>query len=395
MLRFSFMPRPPAASPVVSGIRGSVYSALLHHLETHKGEIYPLHVGDTWKLPPEGCRMANLKTTEHRGLSQYTAPQGMPELVDAVVERVRQRTGIAVERGNVFITGGATAGIASAVGAVVSPGDEVLLLAPHWPLVDGIVRMFGGRPVPVPFFGAVDSAEVAVAALRAAATSRTVALYVNTPNNPTGRILPRPLLEAIAEWARKQNVWLLFDEVYEDYVYQGEHTWGLSLAPDRAIANHSFSKAYGMAGYRCGYLAGPAAIVAEALKIHTHTTYSSPTASQAAALRVLAGPGDAWVRETREEYREVGRLAAERLGIPPPEGSTFLFLDVSRRTAGAGLDAFLEGCAKEGLFAAPGPSFGPYPNHIRICYTAAPPAVVARGIEVLVARLAVPLRADR
>jgi aspartate/methionine/tyrosine aminotransferase len=381
------MPRPPHSSPGVAAIKGSVYSALLHKLTTHKGEVYPLHVGDTWKLPPEGCRVGNLRSAELKGLSQYTEPQGLRALVDAVVERVRATTGVPVERRGVVVTGGATAGLAAAVGAIVSAGDEVLLLAPHWPLIDGIVRMFGGRPIPVPFLGAVDSAEVAAAAVRSRATPKTVALYVNTPNNPTGRVIPKLWLEALVEWARKQNVWLLFDEVYEDYQYEGMHTSGLSLAPERSIAAHSFSKAYGMAGNRCGYLVGPPALMPEILKLHTHTTYSAPTASQIVALRVLQGAGAEWLKETREEYRETGKRAAAMVGVPAPEGSTFLFLDVSKRLGDGGLMRFLESCGEEGLFAAPWPSFGPYPTHVRVCYTAARPDVVMRGMAILARKL--------
>lgn len=381
------MPRPPNASPAAAAIKGSVYSSLLHKLATHKGEVYPLHVGDTWKLPPEGCRIGNLKSTDHKGLNQYTAPQGMPALVDAVLERAAAEG--PTERSQVVITGGATAGLAAAVGAIVSPGDDVLILAPHWPLIDGIVRMFGGRPVTVPFLGAVDSPEFAVAAVRASATPKTVALYINTPNNPTGRVIPRAWLEALAELARKQNLWLLFDEVYEDYQYEGVHTPGRALAPERAFGVHSFSKAYGMAGNRCGWIVGPAPSMSEVLKLHTHTTYSAPTASQLVALRVLQGAGVAWLKEAREDYRQAGRGAAAILSVPEPEGSTFLFLDVSKRLGEGGLMKFLEACADEGLFLAPGPSFGPYPTHVRVCYTAARPEIVMRGVEILARKLGI------
>ncbi len=142
-----------------------------------------------------------------------------------------------------------------------------------------------------------------------------------------------------------------------------------------------------MAGYRCGWLAGPEAPMSGALKLHTHTVYSATTASQIAALRVLSGAGDKWLAEARTSYAETGRKAAARLGLPPPQGSTFLFPDVAPSLGPGGLQEFLEGCADEGLFAAPGPSFGPYPTHLRICYTAAPPDVVGRGIEVLARRL--------
>jgi N-succinyldiaminopimelate aminotransferase len=381
------MPNYPLVSETVAGIKGSVYSKLLHRLTTHRGEVYPFHVGDTWKRPPEGCSPDEIVSSAHPGLNQYTPPQGLPGLVDLVVERVRARTGVPVERGNVLVSGGATAGLMAAAGSVVAPGDEVLILAPHWPLIDGITRMFGGTPVPVPLLLTADSAAAAVAAVEARATGRSVALYVNTPSNPTGRVLPRPLVEALAEWAAARGLWLLFDEVYEETQFEGRHTYGFPLAPERSFSIHSFSKAYGMAGHRVGYLVGPEKPMEQALKLHTHSTYSAPTSSQRAAIRVLEGAGDAWAAATREEYRRVGAESASLLGVPAPEGSTFLFLDVAERLGPGGLPEFLEGCADDGLFAAPGPSFGPFPTHVRVCYTACPPDVVARGMKVLARRM--------
>ncbi|HUM01317.1 MAG TPA: pyridoxal phosphate-dependent aminotransferase [Thermoanaerobaculia bacterium] len=381
------MPRPPHVSGPVAGIKGSVYSKLLHRLLAHRGEVYPFHVGDTYLSPPSGCTMEEIRAADHPDLNRYTPPQGLPALVDAALERVRARTGVPLEKSRLFITGGATAGLANAVGAVASSGDEVLLLAPHWPLIDGICRTYGAIPVDVPFFGVVDSPEAATRAVEAKTSSRTVALYVNTPNNPTGRVVPRSWLEALVDWARRKDLWLFFDEVYEDFQYEGTHVSGLSLAPERAFAAYSLSKGFGMAGYRCGWLAGPAAPMEGALKLHTHNVYSAPTASQVAALRVLGGVGEAWVASARAAYAGTGRRAAARLGVPAPEGSTFLFLDVAAAVGGGGLGAFLEGCADDGVFAAPGPSFGPYPTHLRVCYTAAPPDVVMRGVEILARRL--------
>jgi N-succinyldiaminopimelate aminotransferase len=142
-----------------------------------------------------------------------------------------------------------------------------------------------------------------------------------------------------------------------------------------------------MAGNRCGHVVGPREVMAELRKVSTHSFYSTPTASQLAAEAVLAGPGREWIAHARESYQAAGRQAAERLGVPPPEGSTFLFLDVADRLDERGLGGLLEACVERGLFVAPGPSFGPYPTHIRLCFTAAPPDVVARGVEALAAVL--------
>lgn len=377
------MPRHPRFSPSVQDIADSVYSGLAHRLATHRGEVFPLHVGDTWMEPPAGCRMEDLRVAEYPGMHRYAAPQGMPALLDAIVERVRARTGVATERDNVLVATGATGALGAVAGAILAPGDEVLQLAPHWPLITGIVRSFGGVPVDVPFFGVADSPETAVEAVRERRTERTVALYLNTPSNPAGQLIPRSWIAALAEWARREDLWIIADEVYEDYVYAGEHTYTRPFAPERTFAAHSFSKAYGMAGNRCGYVVGPKEAVRELRKIGMHSFYSTPTASQIAARRVLEGPGDAWVARAREQYKATGAKVAARLGLPAPLGSTFLFFDVAPQLDEKGLGGFLERCVDRGLFLAPGPSFGPYPTHVRLCFTAAPPDAVERGVEAL------------
>jgi aspartate/methionine/tyrosine aminotransferase len=263
----------------------------------------------------------------------------------------------------------------------------VLLLAPYWPLISGIVRSFHATPVAVPYLGVVDSPAAARELVERYRTPRTVALYLNTPSNPTGLLIPRDQLVALVDWAREHELWLLADEVYEDYSYTGEHAYTRPLAPERTFAVHSFSKAYGMAGNRCGYVVGPAAAMGELRKVATHTFYATPTASQLSALHALGEVGDAWVAAAREQYALTGRRAAERLGMPAPSGSTFLFLDVSPWLDERGLDGFLGDAADRGMFLAPGPSFGPYPTHVRLCYTAAPPEQVAAGVEVLAEQL--------
>ena len=184
-------------------------------------------------------------------------------------------------------------------------------------------------------------------------------------------------------WAESEGLWILSDEVYEDYVYAGEHVYCRALAPERTLSVHSFSKAFGMAGNRCCYVLGPENVIAELCKVSLHSFYSTPTAAQLAALRALDGRGDAWIAQVKPEYEKLGNRAAARLGVPPPQGSTFLFLDVAAHLGPRGLMGFLEDGADRGLFLAPGPSFGPYPTHVRLCFTSAPPDIVERGVDVL------------
>ncbi|MEO8276474.1 MAG: pyridoxal phosphate-dependent aminotransferase [Thermoanaerobaculia bacterium] len=377
------MPRSPRTARHLAAIPPSVYSGLAHRLDRFTGETYPLHVGDTWMEPAAGCRMEDLHVAEFPGMHRYAPVHGLPALLDAIVERERAKTGLALERENVLVAAGATGGLGAVAGAILEPGDEVLILAPYWPLIEGIVRSFHGSPIAVPVDFDRGSAESLVAALAAVVTPRTAALYFSTPNNPSGRILPRAWIEAMVEWARANDLWILSDEVYEPFVFVGEHTRALPLAPERTFLSQTFSKAFGMAGNRCGYMVGPAAVMSELRKVATHTFYATPTAAQLAAVRALAGPGDRWAEAAREQYAATGRKAAERLGLPAPEGSTFLFFDVAREAGAGGLAGLLEACVERGLLIAPGSSFGPYPTHVRLCYTAVPPERALRGINVL------------
>jgi len=381
------MPPYPQVSQAVSSIAGAVYSGLAHKLAEYEGETYPLHIGDTWLEPAEGCRMQDLTVQEYPGMHRYAQPRGMPALLEAIASRSQNRIGVNTSVDDVLVSAGATGGLDAVVGAILEPGEEVMILAPFWPLIRGIVQCYGGVPVEVPMVGAVDSPETVVAQLERLHSDRTVALYISTPNNPSGLVLPRAWIEAMTAWAQRHDLWLLADEVYEDYVYEGEQTYARALAPERTFSVHSFSKAFGMAGNRCGYVVGPASVMPDLCKVSTHSFYSTPTASQLAAIRALAGPGDAWVAQVKPQYEAMGRQAAQRLGVPAPQGSTFLFLDVAEHLDEHGLGGFLSQCADEGLFLAPGPSFGPYPTHVRICFTSATPAIVERGVEILAAKL--------
>jgi N-succinyldiaminopimelate aminotransferase len=381
----SFVPGFPDTSRAVSQIRGSIFTALAEKLRAFKGEVYPLHVGDTWLEPCVGCRMEDLTVAELPGMHRYSQPEGLPRLVDLLVARANATAGAGHDRKSVLVTTGATGALGAILGALLHPGDQVLLLAPYWPLIEGIVRAFHGVPVDVPFFERADSPETAIECVEPLCTERTAAIYLNTPNNPTGRVIPRRWLEAIVEWAERRRLWIVADEVYEDLVYRGEHTWSRSLAPDRTFSAHSFSKGWAMAGNRCGYVVGPTQHMAELRKVGTHTFYAAPTAAQLAASNLLEGGerSRAWLAAAHATYREMGDYAAERLGVDPPAGSTFLFLDVAPVLDQRGLPGFLLDCGERGVFVAPGPSFGPYPTHIRVCFTAAPPDVTRRGIDVL------------
>ena len=192
------------------------------------------------------------------------------------------------------------------------------------------------------------------------------------------------VLEAIGEFARRNDLWVWSDEVYEGIVFGDPVKPMASFAPERTFSVFSFSKTYGMAGNRVGAIVGPSPqLMGSVRKSTVHHFYSACTASQMAAAQVLK-TGTPWLADAVERYRKAGVAAADRLGVAHPEGGTFLFVNIATRLDQRGTQGFLEDCIDRGLILAPGGSCGSdYHDYVRVCFTSAPPDVVARGVDVL------------
>jgi len=322
--------------------------------------------------------MEDLTEANHPGLHRYPPPTGLAPLVKAISDRHD------VGSDRILPTAGATGALKCIANTLLASGDEVLILAPYWPLIAGIVATSGGVPIEVPFLDRGDG-DIA-GRLESYVSDRSVAIYINTPNNPTGTVLTPDEQQALAAFARKHDLWVWSDEVYEHFVYSGHYQPMAQLVPERTFSVYSFSKAYGLAGSRCGYIIGPEdpSLTEEVLKVLLYSVYSAPKASQLSALAALR-EGDDWLKTAKEQYRKAGFAAADALHLPRPEGGTFLFIDVSSALDERGLDGFLFDCLDHNLILTPGASFGPktFSSFIRVCFTCARPEVVARGVDIL------------
>lgn len=371
------MPRHPRVSPTTATLSAGVYSVHAEKAKARPDRVFALQVGDTWRDPPACARAEAQRAADHPRLHAYAPVQGEPALLDAILARLWTGYGERVEREALQVMLGATAGLSCVVDALVDPGDEVIVLAPFWPLIRGIVASRGAAPVEVPFFDRLGAPGFdPEAAIARAVTPRTAAIYVNAPNNPTGRVLPAEVVVAVARVVRRHDLWVLSDDVYEDlaYVDPGPPIWTRPELRDRTLATHSFSKSHALAGARVGYTHGPAEAMRAIRGVQTFKTYCAPTPFQFAAARALA-EGDAWLAESRALYAAAGRKAAAALGVPAPEAGTFLFFDVAPRLRpGEALDGFLERCFEAGVLLTPGTAAGAaYRTFVRLCFTAVAP----------------------
>lgn len=382
------MPPYPRFDPTFETAAGSAFSALAPRIASLRGEIYPLHIGDTWMEPAPSLRIENLSVSGEPRPHKYANPNGNPTLIAALVEKVRKKNGLQIDGpGSIYVAPGATGALFAAATATISAGDEVLILSPFWPLVRGMVVARNATPVEVPVVHLNLDAIALRREIAAYVTPKTAAIYVNTPHNPTGHVFSEDQLAAVVGVAKDHGLWIWADEVYEDYVYSGDHVSVAKMAPDRTLTAFSFSKAYGMTGYRCGYLVGPKHIIGLARRAMTYVWYSTPTPSQYLAERALAD-GAAWLADAKAAYWKAGQAAAQRLGVPEPRGSTFLFLDVASRLDERGLMGLMEDCLTDNLVIASGDSFGKdFGSWVRLCYTCVDPEKTERGIARFAARI--------
>ncbi len=381
------MPRSPMVARSAQQLSDRVFSRLASLAKERGKPAHPLHVGDTYLEPLPAAMAEAQRTAEQARLHNYAPVQGEPMLLDAIDAHLSRRAGYAVDRERVQVVSGATAGLSVVSEALLDPGDEVILPSPFWPLIRGIIQKRGAVAVEVPLFHRVGDPDFDVeAALEAAVTDRTAAIYLNSPHNPTGAILSDAQLAAFARVAARHGLWVLCDEVYESLALEREApaTWSRPDLRDRSIAVHSVSKAYGLAGSRVGFAHGPAEAMAAIRGVQTYSTYCAPRPLQRGAARVLL-EGDAWLRDARAHYRAAARCAATALGVPVPEAGTFLHVDV-RPYLREGEDTmgFLTRCLDAGVLLTPGASTGKdFEGYVRLCFTSVPPEQLDEALAAL------------
>lgn len=347
--------------------------------------VHALSVGDTYKEPLVVARAESQRVAERPGLHRYAAPQGEAELIRAVRRRLALLGGD-VPESRIQIVSGATSGLSVIAGALLMPGDEVLLPSPFWPLIRGIISGRGATPVQVPIMDRLDEVDVE-AHLEAAVTDKTVALYLNTPHNPTGSILREEHLAAAARVAERHDLWVICDEAYQD-LYFGEtppRAWQHPALAKRAVTCHTLSKSYGIAGSRIGYVHGPDAAMRAIRGVQTFATYCAARPLQFGAAAVLDEGGE-WLEERRTEYATAAKGIAQVFGVTAPPGGTFLFVHARPWMKEGEVDAlpFLDRCLDAGVLMTPGAACGTdFAEYFRVCFTGVSPEALEDSLRRL------------
>lgn len=308
------------------------------------------------------------------GQTHYTTGRGMPRLRARIARKLREENGIPTEADTVLVTPGAKAAIYCAVRTFVGPGDQVLLLDPAWLSYEAIVVAAGGEAVHASL-DFEDGYRITEAVLEAVLTSRCKMLILNTPNNPTGRVLTREEAQVLGAFAKKHDLMILSDEIYEKILFEGTHLslGSLPELADRVITVNGLSKCAAMTGWRLGYLTGPREVVDRIYLLYQHIFTCVPEFVQEAGLKALDMPKA--VAEMTESYRARRDSFLGKLQELPgfrcvmPEGAFYAWAKVDR-DADEMAEFLLQ---KAGVVTVPGGAYGENSrNCIRMCFAADP-----------------------
>lgn len=253
---------------------------------------------------PENIRKEGIRAIEE-GLTNYTPASGITELKEAVCAKFKRDNNLEYSPENIVISNGAKHSIFNALLAILNPGDEVIVGVPYWVSYPELIKIAGGKPV---YIKTIEENEFkfTVEDLEKVKTNNTKAIILNSPSNPTGSIYNRKELEAIAEWAVRNNIFVISDEIYEKLVYDDEHISIASLNEDikkLTIVINGMSKAYSMTGWRIGFLAADKEIAKVISNIQSHTTSNPCSISQYASVVGLNGDQTA-IEEMRKQFEE-------------------------------------------------------------------------------------------
>ncbi len=338
-----------------SGIRA------IYELALQVPDSIHLEVGEpNFATPPHIVEAAARAAAD--GFTKYTPNAGIAPLREALAEKVKKRNGIDATAEQVVVTPGAVAAIYSTLAALVDPGDEVLLADPSWPNYALMMQLLGIRPVR---FGVrADSGLVPTAAdIEPHISDRTRAIILNSPGNPTGSTIPKTALVEILELARRHDLWVLSDEVYDEVWFDAPPVAIAPLDEDgRVVTFYSFSKTYAMTGWRVGYLVAPPTVAAAVIRAQEPITSCVNAPAQMGAIEAIVGPQDC-VGEMRSSYRQRRDSVVElldRRGVAHVRPTGAFYIMVSVAAAGInGLDFAKKLVLEKGVAVVPGEAFGP------------------------------------
>lgn len=372
----------------IENVQNPVIPIVAEWIAKHPGTISlgqgVVHYGP----PPEVRRAVHLALDDDMGLDRYGSVLGLERLLERIRSKVSAENHVDLREQSVLVTAGSNMAFLTAVLAIGDVGDEVIVPSPYYFNQHMAIEIAGCRPVPVPTMA---NYQLDLPAISAALTPRTRAIVTVSPNNPTGAVYSRQSLTAINELCRRQGCYHISDEAYEYFTYGGVHHFSPASLPDAAehtISLFSFSKAYGMAGWRCGYMLVPQQLEVAIKKILDTNLICTPQICQLAALAALS-VGREWVADKTASLSQTRSVVMQELDQLRPsclsvvtDGAFYVLIKLDTQMSDLELVHAL--IREAGVAALPGSTFGVSEGCcIRISFGGLGPEKVAAGMQRL------------
>ena len=294
---------------------------------------------------PENIKNAAKKALDE-GFTKYTAATGITELKEAVRDKFKRENNIECDISNILITNGGKQALYNCFMAILNPGDEVIVPSPYWVSYADMIAVCDGESIYVDT--RPNNFKLTAEMVASAITSKTKALILNSPSNPTGAIIEQSEIEKIAKLALEHNFYVISDEVYEYFLYDNQKMFSIGSIPevkDLVFTVNAVSKSYSMTGWRIGYIAGPKDVIKPMGSLQSHATSNPCSIAQKAALEALTGPQDS-IKKMASEFAERRDYVYKELSQIPgfklekPEGAFYAFIDVSAHFKDGMSDSF-------------------------------------------------------
>jgi aspartate aminotransferase len=354
-------------------------------LRSQGATVYQFEGGEPFMSTPDSIKEAMRRALD-ANQTRYAPSSGVPELREALAEKLRTRNRIPAQASDVIVVNGGMQGLFGAFQSIVNPGDEVLLFSPYWTPIKDLIAHCQGRSVFVPTEEARASGFQQT--LARYSNERTKAIYYNTPQNPSGVVFTQAEAKAVAEFARERDLVVVADEAYEDLVYDGDHCSIASLEGmfERTITLFTFSKSYAMTGWRLGYAVAPEPWMTGLKKATLYSSNGVSTPTQWAGVAAMQIETTV-LEEIKRQYqlrRDLLLKGLNDIGFPcePPAGAFYAFPDVSRinKDSREAADVLLN---RAQVATVPGIVFGPHgESHLRFSFSTSIETIEA-GLESL------------
>jgi aspartate/methionine/tyrosine aminotransferase len=384
------LPRFPDSTQKLSRIKGAVFEKFRAKMRDYGPDLVRFHIGDSYLTPVYPLPLSLSFLNEYQRFSKYGNTFGIEEIRDVLSIKLKEDNQLTVRPDNILMTTGATNALSIAVHSLLEPGEEILMLTPCWPIFPGIIHSAQAIPVEVPFYmDLYKNPNLDIKNhVEKFISKKTVAIYLNTPNNPSGKVLNKHQLQQIAEIAKLHHLWVISDEAYDGLTFDGRDHVSIASIPNmfpQCITVFTFSKIFMFAGLRLGYAVATKDMIKNLNKLLVHQIYSPTILTQQMMIQPVKTRKQ-WREKVRTHYQGLRDQFIKQSGLSliKPEATYFIFFPIKEYLKGRDYDTVVTSCFENGVSVAPGIDFGKdFGMYLRICFTGESPDRLEKGIERL------------